>query len=170
MFCVNWPLRFYFVYWNNCVLNDVFGACWCTCSLVALDVPELCFWLAKNRKNLLGCIHVFDLELKFCSDINEGKWLQLLFHFIVLMGVVSSAFGMSFSFVLQVSDGRFLVLHFYGNVCNWIPKLIWSQMDWFWRFPMEYGLFRWIFYLYGLNSALIAQLLIFLTISTFFDS
>ena len=80
-FCVNCLLMFYFVCCNNCVLNDVNGACWCTCSLVALRVPEMCFSPAKTWKNLkfLRCIHVFDLVLKYCSDINEGNWLDLLF-------------------------------------------------------------------------------------------
>ena len=44
----------------------------------------------------LSCIHVFDLVLKYCSDIIEGNWLQLLFHFFVLMGIVSWDIGMSF--------------------------------------------------------------------------
>ena len=30
--------------------------------------------------NFLRCIHVFDLVLKYGSDINEGNWLQLLFY------------------------------------------------------------------------------------------
>ena len=51
-FCVNCLLMFYFVYCNNSALKDVNGACCCTCSLVALRVPEMCFWLPKTRKNL----------------------------------------------------------------------------------------------------------------------
>ena len=39
-----------------------------------------------------------------------------------------------FSAVFQALDWTFLVLHFYGNVCNWIPKVIWPRMDWFWGF------------------------------------
>ena len=50
-FSVNRLLMFHFVHCNNCVLNDVNGACWCTCSLVALRVPEMCFWPAKTGKN-----------------------------------------------------------------------------------------------------------------------
>ena len=49
-----------------------------------------------------------------------------------------------FSAVFQVLDWSFLVLHFYGNVCNWIPKLIWPRMDWFWGFLLENGFFRWL--------------------------
>ena len=85
--------------------------------------------------NFLRCIHVFDLVLKYGSDINEGNWLQLLFYFLVLMDIVASVIGMSFfSAVFQVLDWSFLVLHFDGNVCNWIPKVIWPRMDWFWGF------------------------------------
>ena len=61
-------------------------------------MPEMCFWPAKTRKslNFLRCIYVIDLVLKYGSDINEGKWLQLLFYFIVLMGIVASVIGMRF--------------------------------------------------------------------------
>ena len=115
--------------------------------MVALRVPEMCFWPAKTRKslNFLRCIHVIELVLKYGSDINEGNWLQLLFYFIVLMGIVASVIGMCFfSAVFQVLDWSFLVLHFYGNVCNWIPKVIWPRMDWFWGFLLENGFFRWL--------------------------
>ena len=98
---------FYFVYCNNCALKDVSGACSCTCSLVPLRVPEMCFWPAKTRKslNFLRCIHVIDLVLKYGSDINERNWLQFLFYFIVLMSIVASVIGMSFSSaVFQVLD------------------------------------------------------------------
>ena len=61
-------------------------------------LPEFFLWLARTRKNLnfLSCFHVIDLVLKFGSDIQERNWLQLLFCFIVLMGVVASVIGMSF--------------------------------------------------------------------------
>ena len=62
-------------------------------------MPEMCFWPAKTIKNLnfLGCMHVFDMVLKYCSDINEGNLLQLLFYFIVSMGIVASVIGMGLS-------------------------------------------------------------------------
>ena len=92
----------------------------------------------KKFLNFLKCIHVIDLVLKYGSDINEGNWLQLLFYFIVMIGIVASVIGMSFfSAVFQVLDWSFVVLHFYGNVCNWIPKVIWPRMDWFWDFFLE---------------------------------
>ena len=101
MFCVNCLLRFYFVYCNNCVLNDVNGACSCSCSLVALRVFDLCFWPAKTRKNLhiFRCIHVFGLVLKNFAEINEGNRLQLLFYFIVLMGIVALVIWLSFFYL-----------------------------------------------------------------------
>ena len=76
-FCVNCLLMFYFLYCNNFVSNDVNGACWCTRSLVALCVPDMCFWPAKTGKKLqlLRCIHFLDLVLNFCSDI-KGNWIQ----------------------------------------------------------------------------------------------
>ena len=39
-----------------------------------------------------------------------------------------------FPAVFQVLDWSFLVLHFDGNVCNWIPNVIWPRKDWFWCF------------------------------------
>ena len=63
-------------------------------------------------------------------------------------------FQLWFRFKIEV----FLVLHFDGNVCNWIAKVIWARMDWFCVF---FG--KWLLsstsYLYELKSARIAQLL-----------
>ena len=99
----------------------------------------------EKTLNFLRCIHVFDLVPKYGSDINEGNWLQLLFYFSVLVGIVASLIGRGFfSAVFQVLDWSFLVLHFDGNVCNWIPKVIWPRMDWFWGFLLENGFFRWL--------------------------
>ena len=83
----------------------------------------------------LRCIHVFDLVLKYGSDIKEGNWLQFFFYFIVLMGIVTAVIGMIFfSAVFHVLDWSFLVLHFDGNVCNWIPKVVWPTLGYFWSF------------------------------------
>ena len=84
----------------------------------------------EKTLNFLRCIHVFDLVLKSGSDINEGNWLQVLFYFIVLMAIVTMVFGIGFFLaVFLVLDRSFLLLHFDGNVCNWISKVIWSRMD-----------------------------------------
>ena len=87
-------------------------------------------WILEKTLNFPRCIHIIDLVLKYGSDINEGKWLQLLFYFIVLISMAVFVSGMSFfSPVFQVLDWSFLVLHFDGNVCKWIPKVIWPWMD-----------------------------------------
>ena len=99
----------------------------------------------EKTLNFLRCIYVFDLMLKYGSDINEGDWLQLLFYFFVLMGIVASVIGMSFfSAVFQILDWSFLVLHFDGHVSNWIPKVIWPRMDWFCCFLLQNGFLRWL--------------------------
>ena len=109
--------------------------------------------------NFLRCIHVFDLVLKYGSDINEGNWLQLFFCFIVLIGIVTSVVGMSFfSAVFQVLDWSFLVLHFDGNVCNWIPEVIWPRMDRFWGSFVQKWLLSLTSFPYGLKSARSAKL------------
>ena len=135
--CVNCLLVFYFVYCNNCALKDVIGACYCTCSLVALCVPELCFWPAKTRKtlNFLRCTHVIDPVLKYGSDKNEGNWLQLLFYFIVLMSIVASVIGMSFfSAMFQVLDWSFLVL---------TETFAIGFQKWFGHKWIDFGVFCW---------------------------
>ena len=103
--------------------------------------------LRRLERNFIfvRCIHVFDLVLKYGSDIIEGKWLQLLFYFIILTGRVTAVIGIRFfSAVFHVLDWSFLLLHFDGNVCNWIPKMIWPRMDWFWGFLLEKSFFRWL--------------------------
>ena len=65
--------------------------CPCACLICVSGLRGL-----EPNLNFLRCIHVFDLVLKYGSDINEGNWLQLLFYFIVLMGIVASVIGMSF--------------------------------------------------------------------------
>ena len=136
-FCVNCLLMFYFVYCNNCILNNVNGACWSTCSLLALRVPEMCFWPAKTGENL----ELFGMHT--CVWPNAQIWFRhkwwkvvtasLLLHCIDCNGCLCY-WKEFFSAVFQVLDWSFLVLHFDGNVCNWIPKGIWPRMDWFWSF------------------------------------
>ena len=57
--------------------------CWpCACLKYVSGLRTL-----EKTLNFLTCIHVFHLVLKYGSDINEGNWLQLLFDFIVLVGI-----------------------------------------------------------------------------------
>ena len=146
-FCVNCLLMFYFVYCNNCVLNDVNGTCWCTCSLVALRVPHMCFWPVKIRKKL----YFFEMHICLWPGAQiwfRHKWRKLVTASLLLPCI--DAYGCLpywnefFSAVFQVLHWSFLVLHFDGNVCIWIPKVIWPRMDWFWGFLLENGFFRWL--------------------------
>ena len=148
-----------------CFPSFVLTVFWCSTSytviivfwlmlLEPVDVPNR-WWpcacltcvsaLRRLERNFIfeRCIHVFDLVLKYGSDINEGNWLQVLFYSIVLMGIVTAVIEIRFfSAVFHVSDWSFLLLHFDGNVCNWIPKVIWPRMDWFWGFLLEKCFFR----------------------------
>ena len=125
---------YYFVYCNKCafkMLMQLVNAparwwhCACLTSVSCLRRLEkkLFFWDAY-------------MSLTWCSnmvDINEGNWLQLLFYFLVLMGIVTAVIGIRFfSAVFHVLEWSILLLHFDGNVCNWFPKVIWPRMDWFW--------------------------------------
>ena len=140
-----------------CFPSSVLTVFWCTTSYTVIFVlwkmllepvnapaqrwPCACLKCVSGQgrlekfMNFFTRIHVFDLVLKYGSDINEGNWLQLLFYFIVLMGIVTSVIGMSFfPAVFQVLDWIFLVLQFDANVCNWIPEVIWPRMDRIWGF------------------------------------
>ena len=63
--------------------------------------PCACLKCVSGRRRLektlkfLRCIHVIDLVLKYGSDINERNWLEFLFYFMVLTGIVASVIGMS---------------------------------------------------------------------------
>ena len=78
----------------------------------------------EKTLNLLRYIHVFDLVLKYGSDINEGNWLQLLFYFIVLMGIVHSVIGMSF-----FSCGSGFILKFSRIAFRWKRLQLDSRSD-----------------------------------------
>ena len=69
-----------FAHWWTCACLQ------CVSGLRALD----------KTLNFLRFIYVIELVLKYVSVINEKHWLQILFYFIVLMGIVASVIGMSF--------------------------------------------------------------------------
>ena len=96
----------------------------------------------KKSWVFLGCIHVFDLVLKYGSDINEGNCLQLLFYFFVLIGVVASVIGMSFSqlcfrFYIEVFSYCVLMETFAIGFQNWFDH---ESID-FWVFRSELASF-----------------------------
>ena len=123
---------YYFVYSINSALKDVSGvinayACWwpCACLKCGSGLRSL-----EKTLDFLRCKLVFDWVLKYGSDINEANWLQPLFCFLVLVGTVASVIGISFfSAVFQALDGSSLILHYDGNVCNWISKVILPSME-----------------------------------------
>ena len=110
----------------SCVLRNINGHFYCTCSFLAPLVAELFFWRAETWQNLTfsRCIHAFDLLLKFCSYLNEGIWLQLLFCFIIMMNLVSSVVGMSFfhlcfRFWVEVFSNCTFTETFASGLQNW---------------------------------------------------
>ena len=71
---------------------DALARWWpCACLKCVFGLRRL-----EKSLNILRCIHDFDLLLKNALDKNDGNWLQLLFYFFLLMGVVASIIGMSF--------------------------------------------------------------------------
>ena len=124
----------------------------------------------ENFLNFLINIHVFDSVLKCGSDINEGNWLQLLFYFIVLIGIVASVVGMSF-FLSCVSGFRLK----FSRIALWWKRL---QMDskndlatngLILGFLLENGCFRWPTSCMGWNLQELLNCYSFLTRSNFFD-
>ena len=112
-----------------------------------LSVPEMWFWPAKTRKKL-GFFEMHPCHWPGAQIWFRHKWRKLviaslLLHCIDWYGCLR--YGNEFCpAVFQVLDWSFLVLHFDGNVFNWIPKVIWPRMDWFWGFLSENGFFRWL--------------------------
>ena len=129
--------------------------------MVALSVPEMCFWLAKTRKtlNFLRCIQVFDLVLKYALDMNEENWLQLLFYFIILIVRVASVIGTNFLSYVSGFRSKF------SRIAPWRKRLqLDSKSDLTTNglilgFFVRKKLLSSISYLYGLKTARFAQLL-----------
>ena len=97
----------------------------------------------EKTLNIIGCINIFDRVLKGGSDINEGNWLQLLFYFIVLMGIVASVIEMSFFSYVSGFLLKFSRIALIRKRLQFDSKVIWSQMDWFWGFLLENSFVRW---------------------------
>ena len=80
-------------------------------------------------------------EMQICHSLGAQRWFRhktkkpvtasLLLHCID--GCCCFGYENEFCYaVFQVSDWSFLVLNSNGNVCHWIPKVIWPRMDRFW--------------------------------------
>ena len=123
----------------------------------------------EKTLNFLRCIHVFDLLLKYGSDINEGNWLQLLFYFIVLMSIVAVDIGMIF-FHLYF---RFWIEDF--SYCTLTETCAIGFQKWFDHEWIEFGFFvgkwllRWLHLCMDWNLQEILNCYSILTTSIFFD-
>ena len=113
----------------------------------------------EETKNFLRCIPVFDRVLKCGSDINERNWLQVLFYFILLMGIVTAILGISFCSCVS----RFRLK--FSRIALWWKRLqLDSRSDIATNGSIS-GFFvqKWLIsltsYLSGLQSAPIAQIL-----------
>ena len=135
----------------------------CTCLKCGSGLRRL-----EKTLNFLRCLLVIDLVLKYGSDIDEGNSIQLLFYFIMLVGIVVSVTGMSF---FQVCSRFYIEVFSYCSLTETyaigFPK--WFDNEW-----IDFGFFvgKWLlsstFYLYGLKSARIAELLLFFEDIKFF--
>ena len=133
-------------------------------------LPEMCFWPAKTRKslNFLRCIYVIDLVLKIGSDINEGNWLQLLFYFVVLMGIVASVIGISFFSCVSGFRLKFSRIALLRKRLQLDSKSDLTTNGLILGFFVRKWLLSLTSYLYGLKSARIARLLFFFDDIRFF--
>ena len=114
----------------------------------------------------LRCIHVFDLVLKYGSDIHEVNWLQLLLFFLVFMGMVTAVIGFWFFFMFSIEVFSYCTLT--ETFAIGFQKLF--NHEW-----IDFGFFfvgKWFrsltSYLYGLKSARDAQLLFYFDDIIFF--
>ena len=125
----------------------------------------------EKTLNFLRCIHVFDLVLKYGSDIYEGNWLQLLIYFIVLMGIDASVIWTSFFSCVSGFRLKFsrIALRRKRLQLDSKTKMIWARIDWFWGFLLENGFFRWLHICMDWNLQDMLNCYSFLTTSSFFD-
>ena len=113
---------------------------------MALRVPEMCFWPAKTRKNF----ELFEMHTCLWPGAQicfMHKWRKLVTASLLLHCIDGYTclryWNEFFSAVFQVLDWSFLVLHFDGNVFNWIPEVIWPRMYRFWGYCSKKNFFPW---------------------------
>ena len=140
---------------------------------MVLCVPEMCFWPAKTRKVL----EFFEMHTCLWPGAQiwfRHKWRKLVTASLLLLCIGGYSclryWNEFFSAVFHVLDWSCLVLHFDGNVCNWIPKAIWPLMGWFWGFLLENGFFRWLHICMDWNLLELLSCYSFLTTWNFFDA
>ena len=139
---------------------------------MALRAPQVYFWPAKTRKNL----ELFEMPTCLWPGPQIWfwhKWRKLVTASLLLHCIDGYSclryWNEFFSAVFLVLDWSFLVLLFDGDVSNWIPKVIWPRMDWFWGFLLENGFFRWLHICLNWNLLELINCYSFLTTWIFFD-
>ena len=115
----------------------------------------------QKTLNFLRCIHVIALVLKYGSDINEGNRLQLLFYFVVLIGIVASVIGMSFFSYVSGFKSKCSRIALVRKRLQLDSKSDLTTDGLILGFFVGKWLLSSISYLYGLKSARIAQVLFF---------
>ena len=130
----------------------------------------MCFWPAKTTKKL----ELFEMHTCVLPGNQiwfRHKWRKLVTSSLLLHCIDGYSclryWNEFYSAVFQVLDWSFLVLHFDGNVCKWIPKVIWPRMDWFCGFLLEKGLLRWLNICMDWNLQELLNFFSFLTTSIF---
>ena len=121
-------------------LVSALGRWWpCACLKCVFSLRRL-----EKTLKLLKCIHVFDLVLKYALDINEGNCLQLLFYFIVLMGVVASVMGICFfQQCFRFQNEVFSYCSLTETFANGFQ--MWFDHEWIdFGFFLENGFLRWL--------------------------
>ena len=162
---------YYSVYCNTCALKMLVEpvkahARWWPCACL-----KCVFGLRRLEKtlNFLRCIHIIDLVLKYASNINEGNWLQLVFQFIVLIGMVASVIGINFFSCVSGFGSKF------SRIALWRKRLQLDSKSDLATDGLILGFFvgKWLLPLTcnpcGLKSAWIAYLLFLFDDINFFD-
>ena len=84
----------------------------------------------------------------------NSKWDKLLASFIVLVNADAWSIGMSFLHVLvRFLHCIFFKLHFYWNVCSFVPKVNWPRMERSWTSSVRLRFVSLSPYLHGLKLA-----------------
>ena len=138
VFDVNCHSLFHYEYCSSCFLKEKNGAYYCTCSFLAMCVPEICFWPAKTGKKL----ELFPMHSRLWpgAQILSGcKWTNWCTASLWLQynGQKScDDYKNVFFFHIKVklwSWGIF-VLQCYWNFCTWTAEVIWQRLVKFWIF------------------------------------
>ena len=107
--------------------------------MVALRVPEICFWPAKTRKNL----EFFEMHLCHWPGAQiwfRHKWRKLVTASLLLHCIHGYSclryWNVFFSAVFQVLDWSFFVLHFTKTFAIGFQN--WFDIEW-----LHFGVFCW---------------------------